>query len=329
MFTDKVVLKLSAGKGGNGIIAWRREKYIPKGGPTGGNGGRGGSVILRTDTQTFSLENFHYQKQFHAENGGQGGSNNCMGKQGRDLILKIPCGTLVKDVATGEILYDLTEDKQEVMICEGGRGGRGNFSFRSPTHQAPAICTPGKEGEEKEIELELKLIADVGFVGFPNAGKSTLFSRLSQVDVKIAPYPFTTLSPNLGFLEREDYTRVYLADIPGIIEDAHNDRGLGLTFLRHIERCSLLLFVLDASGIDGRSPLEDWNILIEELKAYSDEMLKKPFLVVLNKMDVEESSLFAAEFREKSGVDQKLVHYISASEGEGVAALVNEIRVQG
>lgn len=326
MFIDKVTLNLAAGKGGNGIIAWRREKYIPKGGPTGGNGGRGGSVILRVDEQTFSLEKFHFQKNFQAENGVQGGPNCRQGRQGRDLVLKVPCGTLVKDARTGALLRDLTQPGEEHQLCEGGRGGRGNYTFRSPTHQAPAICTLGKEGESIAVELELKLIADVGLVGFPNAGKSTLFSKLAQVKVKIAPYPFTTLSPNLGFLQKEDYTRIFLADIPGIIEEAHNNRGLGLTFLRHIERTSLLLFVLDASGVDGRSPLSDWRVLQNELKEYGSEMLEKPYYVILNKMDAEGAEKFAEDFLHESGVPRELIYQMSAELGEGLDILREKLR---
>jgi GTP-binding protein len=320
MFTDKVTLSLAAGKGGNGIVAWRREKYIPKGGPTGGNGGRGGSIVLKADTQTFSLEKFHYQKQFHAQSGEQGGPNCRQGKMGKNLVLKVPCGTLVKGL-DGQVIKDLTQDGEEFLICEGGKGGRGNHTFRSPTHQAPNICTPGKEGDSCTVELELKLIADIGFVGFPNAGKSTLFSKLAQVEVKIAPYPFTTLTPNLGFIEREDFTRIFLADIPGIIEDAHINRGLGLTFLRHIERTSLLLFVLDASGTDGRTPLQDWKVLQKELSAYGESMLEKPYFVVLNKMDVEGAEELAQEFIQETQINPELIFFTSAEQDSGIASL--------
>ena len=254
MFIDRVTIELAAGKGGNGVVAWRREKYIPKGGPCGGNGGKGGSIILQADTQVFSLDWFRNRRILKAENGQAGGSNNRQGKNGKDLVLKVPCGTLVKDMTTGEILHDFTADKEEFVLCRGGKGGKGNDCFKSPTNQAPNYCTEGTEGGQVKVELELKLIADVGLVGFPNAGKSTLISALADVKVKIAPYPFTTLQPNLGFIQCEDYSRIYIADIPGIIEGAHQNRGLGFEFLRHIERTRLLLFVLDASGIDGRNP---------------------------------------------------------------------------
>lgn len=321
MFIDQVKLHLAAGKGGNGVVAWRREKYIPKGGPCGGNGGKGGSVIIQADTQVYSLEWYRHRHAIKAQNGRPGGANQCRGRDGQDLILKVPCGTLVKDAQTGEVLHDLTEDKQRIVLCLGGRGGRGNESFKSPTHQAPNICTEGKEGEMTDVELELKLIADVGLVGFPNAGKSTLIATLAKVRVKIAPYPFTTLKPNLGYIENEDYTRTLIADIPGIIAGAHLNRGLGFEFLRHIERTKLLIFMLDASGIDGRNPLDDYRILCEEIKAYNPEMLERPCLVVLNKIDTEEALDHVEDFlREFDGPKEHLFQ-ISALNGEGLPPL--------
>lgn len=321
MFFDRVTVDLAAGKGGNGVIAWRREKYIPKGGPSGGNGGRGGSVIIQADAQLYSLDSFRNRRILKAENGNPGGSNNKQGRNGKDLILKVPCGTIVKDIHTGNILRDLTIDGDEWIICKGGRGGRGNDSFKTPTNRAPNTCTPGLPGERIEVELELKLIADVGLVGFPNAGKSTLISALTQVQVKIAPYPFTTLQPNLGFIENEDYTRIFIADIPGIIENAHENRGLGLEFLRHIERTKLLLFILDASGWDGRTPAEDYRILRQELEAYNPELLDRPFLVVLNKIDLEESAENIKAFKKKYPLPPSKVFEISATEKAGIAPL--------
>lgn len=325
MFIDRVQLHLAAGKGGNGVVAWRREKFIPKGGPCGGNGGRGGSVIIEADTQVYSLEWFRHRRTLKAENGRAGGSNLCQGRTGKDLVLKVPCGTLIKDIRTGEVLHDLTEDKQQIILCKGGRGGRGNESFKSPTHQAPNICTEGKEGEEIQVELELKLIADVGLVGFPNAGKSTLIAALAKVRVKIAPYPFTTLQPNLGYIENEDYTRTLIADIPGIIEGAHRNRGLGFEFLRHIERTRLLIFILDASGIDGRTPLDDYHVLLKEIEAYNPEMLKRPSLVVLNKADTEESLSHIEDFVKAYKGDPALLFKISALSGEGLLPLRRQI----
>ena len=318
MFVDRVTINLTAGKGGNGIVAWRREKYIPKGGPCGGNGGKGGSIILRADTQISSLEWFRNRRLLKAENGNPGGPNRMQGRNGKDLIHKIPCGTLVKELKSGEILHDFTKDKEEWIICKGGKGGRGNETFKSPTNQAPNICTEGVEGETSEVELELKLIADVGLVGFPNAGKSTLISALAKVDVKIAAYPFTTLHPNLGFIECDDYSRIFIADIPGIIEGAHRNRGLGFEFLRHIERTKLLIFILDASGIDGRNPTDDFRVLRSEIVSYNPAMLERPFLVVLNKIDTEESEDHVSHFVNEYSLDPSTLFKISASRGDGI-----------
>ena len=321
MFIDRVTLDLFAGAGGNGVVAWRREKFIPKGGPSGGNGGKGGSVILQADAQVYSLEWFRNRRILKAENGAAGGSNNRQGRNGTDLILKVPCGTLVMDANTKEILHDFTEDKQQWVICKGGKGGRGNDSFKTPTHRAPNVCTPGLEGEERHIELELKLIADVGLVGFPNAGKSTLISTLAHVRIKIAPYPFTTLQPNLGYIQTEDYSRIFIADIPGIIEGAHRDKGLGFEFLRHIERTKLLIFLLDASGIDGRHPTDDLKVLRTELETYNPEMLTRPYLIVLNKIDTEEAQENVKQFRENYALDPAALYEISALRGDGIPQL--------
>lgn len=326
MFVDRVTLKLAAGRGGNGVVAWRREKYIPKGGPTGGNGGRGGSVIIRADTQVFSLEDFRNRRILHAENGGQGGPNLCQGHTGKDLILRVPCGTLVKDANTGDVLYDFTEDKEEWVICRGGKGGLGNDYFKTPTNRAPNKFTEGKEGEARDVELELKLIADVGLVGFPNAGKSTLLTALAKVRVKIAAYPFTTLKPNIGFIEFDDFSRVYIADIPGIIEGAHENRGLGFEFLRHIERTKLLIFVLDASGIDGRNPYDDFEVLQSELQKYNPEMSQRPSLIVLNKIDTEESKEHIIDFKAKYQGSTKNLFEISAETGAGLPKLLAAIK---
>ena len=325
MFVDRVQIKLEAGKGGNGVIAWRREKFIPKGGPTGGNGGRGGDVTLEADEQIHSLDWFRHRRLLKAENGGSGGSKGCHGKNGKSLVLKVPCGTVVKDASTGKILADCIEDGQRVLLCQGGKGGRGNESFKTPTHQAPHVCTPGLLGETVEVELELKLIADVGLVGFPNAGKSTLISTLAGLRVKIAAYPFTTLQPNLGFIELANYRRLFLADIPGIIEGASQNRGLGIEFLRHIERTKLLIFVLDASGIDGRTPMQDFVVLRDELAAYKEKLLERPFLVALNKIDQEESKKFVEEFKTAYPFDPTTLFFISAAYGEGLQELVSEM----
>ena len=321
MFVDKVKLKLEAGKGGNGIVAWRREKYVPKGGPSGGNGGRGGNVVIKTDVNELSLERFRNTRIAKAENGREGGPSRQQGRRGVDIILKVPCGTIVKDVNTEEIIYDLTEDKQEILVCKGGKGGRGNESFKTSTNQAPNYCTLGREGEFCEVEFELKLIADVGLVGFPNAGKSTLVSNLTHVRVKIAPYPFTTLRPNIGYIQFEDFNRVLIADIPGIIKDAHKNRGLGFEFLRHIERTKMLVYVIDVAGVDERDPYEDFVVLQEELRNYNPEMLERPFLVLLNKCDISGANEKIIEFRSQWNKNQDLLCEISALQGQGVQEL--------
>jgi len=326
MFTDTVTLQLIAGKGGNGVIAWRREKYIPKGGPAGGDGGHGGSIILQADPQVYSLEEFRNRRILKAQNGGSGQGNNCKGRNGQDLVLKVPLGTLVKDAKTGQLLRDITQAGEEWKICAGGKGGKGNSRFKTSTHQAPFVCTDGTAGEETEVELELKLIADVGLVGMPNAGKSTLISELAHVEVKIAPYPFTTLRPNLGILEFDDYSRLLIADIPGIIENAHADKGLGLSFLRHIERTSALVFLIELAPNQDRDPFEEFVMLRRELEKYNPEMLEKPFLVALNKIDQEGSDVLAAEFREKYPFAAETLFEISALNDLGLDALLRAIR---
>ncbi len=326
MFTDCVKIKVSAGKGGNGVIAWRREKYIPKGGPCGGNGGKGGSIIIEADVQVPSLDWYRNRRILSADNGASGSSNHRQGKTGQDLILKVPCGTLVKDSNTKEILFDFTEDKQSLVLCRGGKGGLGNDFFKTATNRAPNYCTPGKPGEAAEIELELKLIADVGLVGYPNAGKSTLISTLADIRVKTAAYPFTTLKPNLGFIELEGGSRIFIADIPGIIEGAHRNKGLGFEFLKHIERTKLLLFVLDASGIDGRDPLSDLHVLRDELTKYNPELANRPYLIVLNKCDTDESKEHLSHFYEKYESNREILHEISAIAYTGTEELVRQIR---
>lgn len=324
MFVDKVKLSLTAGRGGNGLIAWRREKYIPKGGPCGGDGGRGGSIFLETDSQTVSLENHRNRRLIKAQNGKPGGYNLCTGKSGKDLSIKIPPGTVVKDAETGEVLYDFVEKNRSELICRGGKGGKGNNRFKTPTNQAPYIATDGTDGEIREIELELKLIADVGLIGMPNAGKSSLMSKMTHLEVKIGAYPFTTLFPNLSYIHFAEDERILVADIPGIIEGAHEDRGLGFEFLRHIERSATLIYVIDISGIEGRDPLDDFRVLQNELKAYNPALLEKKSLVVLNKIDLENASENVLRFQEAF----PLVAFfpISALENTGISSLVKEIR---
>ena len=326
MFVDQVLLSLSAGKGGNGVIAWRREKYIPKGGPAGGDGGNGGSVVIRADPQVHSLENYRNRRILKAENGMPGGSNNCKGKNGCSLTLKVPLGTLIKDAITKEVLFDFTEKGQTLEICSGGKGGKGNSRFKTATHQAPFVCTEGTLGTSAEIELELKLIADVGFVGMPNAGKSTLISSLAHIRVKIAPYPFTTLRPNLGIVHFDHTSHILIADIPGIIENAHANKGLGFAFLRHIERTRALVFVIELAPWQERNPLEEFLMLRKELEAYNPEMLKKPFAVVLNKIDAEGAPEIAAQFRSNYPLDPSLLFEISAKEEVGLEPLKQALR---
>jgi len=323
MFVDSVTVKLSAGRGGNGVIAWRRAKYIPKGGPAGGNGGNGGSVILEADPEIPSLEHFRNRRILKAQNGIQGGAKNCHGKNGQDLLLKIPMGTLVKDAATKEVLFDFTEKGQKWKICTGGRGGKGNNHFKTPTHQAPYVCTEGTSGESRDVELELKLIADVGFVGMPNAGKSTLISRLAHIEVKIAPYLFTTLRPNLGIVQFPE-RRLLIADIPGIIENAHKNKGLGFAFLRHIERTSILAFLIELAPYQERDPFEEFQMLKRELAAYNSALLDKPYLVLLNKIDQEGASELAASFRSRYSGNH--LFEISAREGTGLSQVKEAMR---
>lgn len=325
MFVDRVVVEMAAGKGGNGVVAWRREKYIPKGGPCGGNGGKGGSIILEAEAQLSSLDWFRHRRHIKAEKGGDGGGNCRQGRNGQDYILKVPLGTLIKDAKTAEILHDFTLDKERFILCKGGKGGRGNDSFKTPTNRAPNQSTPGQEGEMRRIELELKLIADVGLVGFPNAGKSTLISSLAGLRVKIAAYPFTTLQPNLGFIELWNQERIYIADIPGIIEGANQNRGLGLEFLRHIERTKLLIFILDASGIDGRNPTDDFRVLRQELGAYNPDLLKRPYLVALNKIDTDESKEHIDRFCQELHFHPESLFKISAANGTGLQELIQAI----
>jgi GTPase len=328
MFTDRVVLSLHAGDGGNGVVAWRREKFIPKGGPAGGDGGRGASIIFVADASHFSLEHLRNRRIIKAQRGGDGSGNNCTGKDGEDLLIKLPLGTLVKDASSGEILYDFTHPGERWEICAGGKGGKGNTRFKSSTHQAPLMATPGQKGESVEVELELKLIADVGLVGMPNAGKSMLISQLAHVSVKIAPYPFTTLRPNLGMMIFQDQTRLLLADIPGIIEGAHRGRGCGFSFLRHIERSAMLLFVIELSPWEEhRDPYEEFCLLRDELKQYHPALLDRPFLVVLNKIDLEGAAVLAQAFRQRYPFPQETLFEISALQGSGCEELKRTLRM--
>jgi len=321
MFIDRVQITCKAGSGGNGVVSWRKEKYIPKGGPFGGNGGKGGSVILEADHNVFALDWFCHRKLLKAHDGQNGGSACKKGKNGEDLILKIPMGTTAKDLQTGKLLFDFSHHGEELILCEGGNGGRGNYSFRSSTNRAPNVATKGAPGKECQIELELKLIADVGFIGLPNAGKSTLLHKLSGAQVEQAAYPFTTLRPNLGWIGCKEGERLCLADIPGIIEGAHRGRGLGFEFLRHIERTKILLYVIDSSGREGISPVESFRILQAEMKSYNPSLLQRPFLIALNKSDLDESTEQIKAFCDELNHYKKQTFVVSAACEVGLGEL--------
>jgi GTP-binding protein len=317
MFVDTAKITVKAGKGGNGSVAFRREKYIPMGGPAGGDGGDGGSVIIIADEGLRTLMDFRYKRHYHAENGEDGRGKNQYGADGKDLYLKVPVGTLIKDVETGIVLADLKTRGQEYIAARGGRGGKGNVKFKSSIRRTPRFAQPGTKGEEREIVLELKLIADVGLVGFPNVGKSTILASVTSAKPKIANYHFTTLKPNLGVVSIGEGHSYVLADIPGLIEGASEGAGLGLDFLRHVERTRLLLHVLDASGQEGRDPVEDFYKINDELKQYSDKLNTKEQIIVLNKMDIPEA-IDNAERIKKEFSDKYEIITVSAATGQGL-----------
>lgn len=321
MFIDQAKIFVKGGDGGNGIIAFRREKYVPMGGPAGGDGGRGGHVILRVDEGLRTLMDFRYKRHFKAQRGGHGGGKNMHGANGEDLIIRVPPGTVIRNYETGEVIADLTTHGQEVIVAKGGRGGRGNSRFAGASNQAPTIAENGAPGEELWLVMELKVLADVGLVGFPNAGKSTLISRISAARPKIADYPFTTLNPNLGVVRTKGGESFVVADIPGLIEGAHQGAGLGHEFLRHIERTRVLLYILDAAESEGRDVIEDFAVLQQELTRYDARLVQRPFLVVANKMD-----LPAARKNIKKLEDKFKEHliFISAATGEGIDLLIEK-----
>ena len=283
MFIDRVVVKVKAGTGGSGASSFRREKFVPMGGPDGGEGGRGGDVIVRGDRNLATLLDYTYRDSWEAERGEHGMGSNKTGRSGESVLLPVPPGTVIRDRATSEFIAEVMEDGEEIVVARGGRGGRGNSSFATSTHQAPREWEPGREGEERTLELELKLIADVGLVGMPNAGKSTLLSVISRATPKIADYPFTTLSPNLGVVQLSDHRTFVVADIPGIIEGASEGKGLGLQFLRHIERTRILAFLIPIDAVDWQ---QDFDQLRHEISVYSLELAQKPYCVVFTKLDL-------------------------------------------
>ena len=287
-FMDKAKIRIVSGKGGNGVVAWRREKFVDKGGPAGGDGGNGGSVYIIATESLSTLMDFAYKTVYKAENGENGFKKSMHGKSAKDLYINVPVGTIVKDLKTGNIIADLTEHEQKVLVAKGGKGGRGNIHFCTPQNRAPQYCEPGEPGIERELQLELKLIADVGLLGLPNAGKSTFISRVSAAKPKIADYPFTTIVPNLGVVRRHDGNGYVIADIPGLIEGASEGVGLGHDFLRHVERCRLLLHLVDVSGSEGRDPISDFETINKELAVFSPELSTRPQIVVANKIDMAE-----------------------------------------
>jgi len=324
MFIDEAVIRIKAGGGGNGCMAFRREKFVPRGGPSGGDGGRGGDVVMESSERHNTLVHFRFNPEYTAERGRHGEGSNCTGRDGESVVLKVPVGTIVYDKETGERIHDFSQPDERIIVAHGGRGGRGNQHFATSTHRAPREHEPGKPGEERVLRLELKLLADVGLVGYPNVGKSTLISRISAARPKIADYPFTTLEPNLGVvtigeLPHED--SYVVADIPGLIEGAHNGTGLGTQFLRHIERTRLLAHMIDVSDASGRpDPIKDFDVIMTELASFGEGLEKKPMIIVASKMDVANPEKLARlrKYAKKRKLD---LYEISAVTGKGIAEL--------
>ncbi len=320
-FTDEAVIKVKGGDGGNGCVAFRREKFVPKGGPAGGDGGRGGHVILLADPSVKTLVDLHLQRYYKAANGQHGQGNNKHGADGKDLLIRVPVGTVVYDAETGGSVTDLVKPGQRVIVARGGKGGRGNAAFATPKRQTPVFAELGEPGEERTFRLELKLLADVGIIGYPNVGKSTLIGRISAARPKIADYPFTTLTPNLGTVKMGNFSFV-VADLPGLIEGAHKGVGLGQKFLRHAERTALLLHLVDIAAVEGRDPIRDFETINEELGHYSHQLAQKPQIIVANKMDLPRASENLERclpYWQERGYE---VFAISALTGEGVEPLV-------
>lgn len=325
MFIDVAKISVKAGKGGNGIVAWRREKYEPSGGPYGGDGGKGGSIILYADEGIRTLMDFRYKRSYVGENGEDGRAKKQFGKDGSDTYLKVPVGTLVKDEETGKVIVDLKEPGQEFVIARGGKGGRGNARFATATRQAPGFAEAGTKGQERKIVLELKLLADVGLIGFPNVGKSTILSTISAAKPKIANYHFTTLKPNLGVVRVGEEKSFVIADIPGLIEGASQGAGLGHDFLRHIERTRVLVHVLDSSGSEGRNPIDDFHKINEELFQYNERLKDKPQIIVANKTDIPSSEEWVEKIKEEFIPRGHRVLEVSAATREGIQELVYAI----
>ncbi len=326
MYTDYTKIFVKSGNGGNGAISFRREKYVAAGGPDGGDGGKGGDVYFITDKDSNTLINFRYNKKFKAENGQNGSGARCNGKQGQDLYIKVPIGTVVKDAETGEIVADLSEEDSKELVLPGGRGGKGNTHFATSTRQAPRFAQSGEKGIEKELILELKSLADVGLVGFPNAGKSTFLSVVTDAKPKIADYPFTTLNPNLGVVKTDDENSFVIADIPGLIEGASDGIGLGIQFLRHIERTRLILHLIDVSGFQGRNPVDDFYSINNELKNYSEKLTKKKQIIVATKLDVAQDDTLYKELEKVAKKEGLEIFKISSITKQGLKELL--VRVE-
>lgn len=342
VFIDEIKVFVKAGDGGNGCVSFRREKYVPRGGPNGGDGGNGGSIIFKTTKNKSTLINFHFNPHIKAEKGSHGKGSDLHGKNGKDKIMQVPVGTLVYELGSSTLLADLKEDGQEFCVARGGRGGRGNARFKSSVNRAPRNAEDGEAGEERWLRLELKLLADVGLVGFPNAGKSTLISKISKAKPKIADYPFTTLHPNLGVVVLNSEKSFVVADIPGLIDGAHEGVGLGLKFLKHIERTKILIYLVDINGYEGKDAVENLRSLRNELKSYNSELLKKPQIVVINKIDLFPSFSVIESHEEKQGMKNReevvkdlkarikkicrsKVLAISAATGEGIKELIKNL----
>ena len=323
MFTDKAKIYIKAGNGGNGAIAFHREKYIAAGGPDGGDGGRGGDIVFRADDAMTTLMDFKYKKKYIAENGGAGMGKHMNGKNGKDTVIKVPSGTVIRDLETGKIIADICDTKKDFIIAKGGRGGWGNAHFATPTRQTPNFAKNGQKGDEREIILELKLLADVGLLGFPNVGKSTILSMTTKADPKIANYHFTTLVPNLGVVSLGDGMSFVLADIPGIIEGASDGAGLGHEFLRHIERTRLLIHVVDVSGIEGRDPISDFDIINDELKKYNLELENRPQIIAANKTDIIQDEKAYSDFISEMERRGYKVFPVSAALNKGISELMS------
>jgi GTP-binding protein len=318
VFKDRVTVKISAGDGGDGCRAFRREKYVPRGGPNGGDGGKGGSVFLRGSKDHDSLVHLYYEPHQRAEHGEKGHGQQQTGRDGKDIYVPVPCGTVARDAETGDLVGEVLEDGETLLVARGGKGGLGNQHFATPSHRAPTETTPGEPGVNRSLVLEVKSIADAGLVGYPNAGKSTLLGALTNAKPKTGPYPFTTLHPIIGTLVFDDLTSLRIADVPGLIKDAYLGVGLGHDFLRHIERTRLLLFIIDMGGVDGRDPADDLQNLRRELKLYREELATRPCLVIANKMDEPGAEEKLAAFRARTGIDPLPV---SAGLGEGIDRL--------